>query len=203
MTSKEVLLEKLKKLKVLKSPEVVKAFERVERREFVAPEYKSHAYFDEPLPLFSGQTISQPYTVAVMTEALELHRSQKVLEVGTGSGYQAAIISEIIGERGQLFTIERIKRLVDFAKRNLKNYKNITLVHGDGSKGLPDKALFDRIIVTAAAGKFPNVLFNQLHENGILVTPTQDNKLLQIRKKKNQPVIKNLGAFVFVPLVED
>lgn len=202
-SDKEELIESLKRKGALKSHEVIKAFEKVPREDFTAPEHRSYAYIDEALPTFSGQTISQPYTVAVMTEALDLHKSQKVLEVGTGSGYQAAIISELVGERGIVFTIERLKRLFNFAKKNLENYKNVFVVLGDGSKGLPDKALFDRIIVTAAAQRFPEILFNQLRDGGKMIFPTQDRKLLAVRKKKDRAVIKDLGAFVFVPLIED
>ncbi|MBT4114202.1 protein-L-isoaspartate O-methyltransferase, partial [Candidatus Woesearchaeota archaeon] len=118
MSSKEALIEKHKRQGALKTPDVIRAFERVPREKFVAKDYQHYAYIDEPLPLFSGQTISQPYTVAIMTEALELSQSQKVLEIGTGSGYQAAIISEIIGPRGRLYTIERIPKLHEFATEN-------------------------------------------------------------------------------------
>jgi protein-L-isoaspartate(D-aspartate) O-methyltransferase len=201
--NKEQLIESLKNKGALKSGDVIKAFERVERENFVDTVYKSYAYTDEALPLFSGQTISQPYTVAVMTEALELHKSQRVLEVGTGSGYQAAIIAEIIGSRGILFTIERLGRLVDFAKQNLKKYNNVVIVQGNGVGGLPEKAPFDKIIVTAAASEFPKKLFAQLRDGGKMVIPTTDNKLFLITKKNTEPIVEDLGSFVFVPLVND
>jgi protein-L-isoaspartate(D-aspartate) O-methyltransferase len=202
MEPREILIETLKKKEVLKTPDVLKAFEKVSRENFVAKEYKSHTYVDEALPLFSGQTISQPSTVAVMTEALELSRSQRVLEIGTGSGYQSAIISEIIGDRGILFSVERLKKLHDFAKENLERYENIRLVLGDGSKGLPDNKPFDRIIVTAGVKDVPKPLLDQLRVGGIMVVPMQDCRLLVITKKDNNLDVKNLGNFKFIPLVE-
>ncbi|MBT3582572.1 protein-L-isoaspartate(D-aspartate) O-methyltransferase [Candidatus Woesearchaeota archaeon] len=201
--NKSQLIESLKSKGALKTNDVIKAFEQVERENFVDTVYRPYAYTDEALPLFSGQTISQPYTVAVMTEALELHKSQRVLEVGTGSGYQAAIIAEIIGKRGILFTIERLSRLVDFAKQNLKDYSNVDIVLGNGIHGLPEKAPFDRIIVTAAASEFPKELFAQLRDGGKMVIPTIDNRLLIIIKKGGEPMAESLGSFVFVPLVND
>ena len=138
-----------------------------------------------------------------MTEALQPHKGDKVLEIGTGSGYQAAILAEIV-KPGKVYTIERIKELVEFAKKNLRNYKNVEVIHGDGSEGLKEKAPFDCIIVTACAPKIPEVLVDQLSFGGRMVIPVGEKEHLQrlmlIIKKKNIEKI-DLGPFVFVPLI--
>lgn len=206
LSKKKALLDYLKS-SVLKTPSIIRAFEKVPREKFVLPEYRKWAYVDEPLPILAGQTISQPYTVAVMTEALEPQPGQRILEVGAGSGYQAALLSEIVGPKGKVFTIERIPELYEFAKRNLTKYKNVKVILGDGSKGLPEEPPFDRIIITAAAPKIPEKLFGQLKEAGIMVVPVGSSwagqKMLVVQKVRGKKQIKNLGYFVFVPLIEE
>ncbi|MEM2873983.1 MAG: protein-L-isoaspartate(D-aspartate) O-methyltransferase [Candidatus Nanoarchaeia archaeon] len=179
---------------------VLNAIEKVPREDFVLKEHRHLAYLDEPLPLKAGQTISQPTTVAIMTQALEVKEGQKVLEIGTGSGYQAAVLSVLVGPKGKIYTIERIAELVNYARKNLKNYKNVTVVHADGTKGYAKAAPFDRIIVTAAAAQLPDILFKQLKEKGIIVIPIED-RLFKIRKIKGKPEMRDLGLFVFVPLL--
>src|SRR3989344_560390 len=154
---------------VLKDKEIISAFQKVPRENFVLKEYKEQAYLDEPLPILKNQTISQPTTVAIMTQALAPKAGNKILEIGTGSGYQAAILSEIVGKKGKVYTIERIKGLFEFAKKNLKKHKNVVRIFGDGSKGYKEAAPFSRIIITAAANEIPNALFEQLKEKGILL----------------------------------
>ncbi|MEM4714049.1 MAG: protein-L-isoaspartate(D-aspartate) O-methyltransferase [Candidatus Nanoarchaeia archaeon] len=200
-SEKKALIEYWKATGLVTNEKVLKAIEKVPRENFVLPKYKEFAYLDEPLPLFSEQTISQPTTVAIMTDALEVKPGQKVLEIGTGSGYQAAILSELVGPKGKIITIERIKKLVDFARKNLKNYKNVKIIHADGTKGYLREAPYDRIIVTASASELPNTLFAQLKEKGIMVIPLEDH-LFKITKIKGNPMYKDLGLFLFVPLLK-
>ena len=200
---KKALIDYLIGSGILKNQRVIDAFRKIKRQNFLLPEYREFSYADEPLPIMSGQTISQPTTIAIMTEALKLKPGMKVLEVGAGSGYQAALISEIVGLKGKVFTIELLEELYKFAKRNLKDYKNVKVILGDGSKGYEKEAPFDRIIVTAAGSKIPEKLFEQLKEQGILMIPVGSSfsqEMLEIRKVKGEKLIKNLGQFVFVPL---
>jgi protein-L-isoaspartate(D-aspartate) O-methyltransferase len=202
---KEALIKFWRNSKIITSKAVLRAFEKVPREDFVLSEYRTYAYVDEPLPTFAGQTISQPTTVAIMTQALEPKAGQKILEIGTGSGYQAAVLSEIVGSKGQVITIERIKDLFEFAKKNLKSYENVKVICADGSKGYTKEAPYDRIIVTAAAKQIPENLFGQLKEKGTMVIPVGktsfSQRLLKIKRMKNKKEIKDLGPFVFVPLI--
>src|SRR5580700_10560877 len=138
---------------------------RVPREEFVAEPYRAHAYDDNPLPIAEGQTISQPYMVAIMLELLELSPEQTVLEIGTGSGYQTALLAEL---SRHVYSIERHPELAAQAESVLQRlaYANITILIGDGTAGLPALAPFDAIIVSAAAPEFPRTLFEQLREGG-------------------------------------
>ncbi|MFH1637507.1 MAG: protein-L-isoaspartate(D-aspartate) O-methyltransferase [Candidatus Woesearchaeota archaeon] len=187
------------------SKKVVKAISQVQRDKFVLKEYIKDAYADIPLPIHAQQTISQPSTVAIMTEALEVKAGDKVLEVGSGSGYQAAILSKLIGSRGKVFTIEIIEELARFAENNISaaGIKNVETVHGDGSLGYKKEAPYDRIIVTAASPCFPEDLFKQLKENGIMVVPSgglYTQSMLKVKKKKGRAITQELGWFCFVPL---
>ena len=154
----------------IRDPAVIDAMYRVQRHEFVLPEYRNAAYLDRPLPIDAGQTISQPYVVAFMTEALKLGPDDKVLEVGTGSGYQAAVLAAIVAE---VYSIEIIDTLAVSAAARLDRlgYNNVTVVSGDGYYGLPDDAPFDAIIVTAAAGHVPPPLVEQLKPGGRMIIP--------------------------------
>jgi protein-L-isoaspartate(D-aspartate) O-methyltransferase len=135
-----------------------------------------------------------------MTSALQPEKGQKILEIGSGSGYQAAILSELAGEKGKIYTLERIKALADFAKKNLKSYKNVSVLHADGTKGYEKAKPYDRIVVTAAASELPMAIFRQLKENGLMVIPIEDH-LFRITKVKGKSVMDDLGLFAFVPLV--
>ena len=149
----------------IRDPKVLEAMLRVERHLFVPDEMKDKAYMDSPLPIAMGQTISQPYIVAYMTETLHLGSEDRVLEIGTGSGYQAAILAEIVKE---VYSIEIVKELAEEASRRLQNlgYTNIYVKHGDGYKGWPEKAPFDAIIVTAAPPEIPEELVRELTSPG-------------------------------------
>jgi protein-L-isoaspartate(D-aspartate) O-methyltransferase len=182
---------------------VLAAMTKVPRERFVRENLRDQAYADRALGIDCGQTISQPYIVGLMTQALGLSGTERVLEIGTGSGYQTAVLAEIGRE---VLSIERYKELTRQAGAVLKElgYRNVTLVVGDGTLGLREQAPFDRIIVTAAAGSIPPALFEQLAEGGILVIPLGDreSQMLQaIRKVAGQPVVNDLSTCRFVPLV--
>lgn len=187
----------------IKDERVLNAMRNVPRHLFV-PEYIRHsAYDDMALPIGEDQTISQPYMVAVMTELLELKGDEKVLEIGTGSGYQAAVLAELVKE---VYTIERISELADKAQKKLAEigYDNVHVMVSDGTKGLEDAAPFDRIIITAAAPKIPEPLINQLKEGGIIVAPVGERfsqMLIKGRKEKGVFVEEYHTPCVFVPLV--
>jgi len=185
------------------APRVIEAFRKVPRHLFVPEEFRSHSYNDHPLPIGEGQTISQPYIVALMTDLLGLSGEEKVLEIGTGSGYQAAILAELGRE---VYTVERHKLLAERAERILKelNYQNVKVLVGDGTKGWKEFAPYQRIMVTASAPDVPQPLFEQLDEMGKLVIPiggrwSQD--LTLVEKKKSKMTRKYICGCVFVPLI--
>jgi protein-L-isoaspartate(D-aspartate) O-methyltransferase len=182
--------------------DILKAMRKVPRHLFVPPEYQKEAYGDFPLPIGYGQTISQPYIVAYMTEAVRPNKKKKALEIGTGSGYQAAVLAEIVDT---VYTIEIIPELAAESGVRIKNlgYKNIIVKAGDGYHGWVEHAPFDIIIVTAAADQVPGPLINQLAENGRLVIPVGQSGSLQnlilLVKKNGKIEKKNLVPVRFVP----
>ena len=163
--------------------------------------FRENAYDDIPLPIGHEQTISQPYTVAAMTEDLEVREGHKVLEIGAGSGYQAAILAEVTGKSGSVTTVERIRELASMAKENLEaaGLGNVTVVNADGTLGYPKKAPYDRILVAADSPSIPNPLKEQLKKGGKMIIPvkgamTLAQKGVVFRQKK-------LGIYAFVPLI--
>lgn len=200
---KNLLINSLIAEGVLKTKEIIEAFRRVRREDFVLSQYKEHAYVDEPLPLPANQTISQPFTVASMTEALQPKSGQKILEVGAGSGYQAAILLEIVGPKGSVVTVERIHELAKLARSNLQKtgYKNAKIIEGDGTMGYEKEAPYDRIIVTASSPGVPEPLLKQLKENGRLVIPVGDRMMLVEKEKGGKIRETFLGYYAFVPLI--
>ena len=204
-TSREQLVNRLVKDSYIKSDIVKKAFLTIPRENFV-PEYlKLQAYVDRPLEIGKGQTISAPHMVAIMCEALDIQKGQKILEIGAGSGYHAAIVSQLLGEKGHIYTIERFEDLAKTAEQNLKNtdITNVTVVVGDGSEGLKKYEPYDRIYVTCAAPSIPNPLVDQLKDHGKLLIPVGSMycELQLIEKKGKEIQSKDLGGCVFVPLV--
>ncbi|GAB6054916.1 protein-L-isoaspartate O-methyltransferase [Methanobacterium movens] len=203
------LVARLESYGIIRSPSVKKAMETVPREEFLPEEFQSRAYLDQPLPIGEGQTISAPHMVAIISEKLDLKKGMNVLEIGTGFGYNAAIVAEIIGEEGHLYSIERISSLAEVAKKNLKltGYdKRVTVIVGDGTKGLPAHAPFSRIYVTAGAPDIPESLKNQLEIGGKLIIPVgssnYNQELIIIDKiGENKFKSKKLGGVAFVPLI--
>jgi protein-L-isoaspartate(D-aspartate) O-methyltransferase len=187
----------------IKDKRIIETFYKVERHKFVPENLRGSAYGDFPVSIGEGQTISQPYIVALMTECLQLKGVEKVLEVGTGSGYQAAILAELAKE---IYSIDRIEPLAKKAEAVLNElgYKNIKIKVGDGSQGMPEEAPFDRIIVTAAGPCIPLPLTEQLNENGRLVIPLGESFsqiLTVLEKKKGSLIAREICGCVFVPLI--
>ncbi|MFA6896650.1 MAG: protein-L-isoaspartate(D-aspartate) O-methyltransferase [Candidatus Paceibacterota bacterium] len=187
----------------LKSRIFKEAFTKVDRKDFVPKEYSYLAYEDFPLPIGFGQTISQPSTVAFMLQELELKKDDKVLEVGTGSGWNAALISHIIGEKGKIYSIEIFKELAEKVKEKLKNYKNIIVLNENASHGLAKYAPYNKIILTAAPKELSKEFKEQLADGGILLAPVGEyvQKLIKLEKKKDRFIETEKGDFVFVPLL--
>jgi protein-L-isoaspartate(D-aspartate) O-methyltransferase len=198
---REKMVETQIKARGVKDPRVLTALLNVERHRFVPNEYLSSAYSDQPLPIGEGQTISQPYIVALMTELLELKENEKVLEIGTGSGYQAAILAELAKE---VYTIEIIEPLASTARKRLSElgYQNVIVKAGDGYLGWPEAAPFDAIIVTAAPDHIPKPLIDQLKEGGRMVVPvgTHTQELKKIVKRSGKMETTNVIPVVFVPM---
>ena len=195
------LVEKLRQ-KGIKDERVLAAVQKVPRHVFFDEALLTHAYEDKAFPIGEGQTISQPFTVAFQTEKLEIKSGDKVLEIGTGSGYQACILMEL---GVKLYTIEYNRKLFERTRDFLPTmgYQPF-FIHGDGSKGLPTKAPFDKILVTAGAPVVPQALIDQLNENGILVIPVGDREkqvMLKLTKRKNKIEKEEYDYFAFVPLL--
>lgn len=185
---------------------VLSAMKEVPRHFFVTQSERGRAYVDTPLPIGHSQTISAPHMVAIMCNLLELEEGQRVLEIGAGSGYNAAVMSRLVGDTGIIYSIERIKELVLFAKSNLKKagYSNVEVILNDGSSGYPQKAPYDRICVTASAPDTPIALVEQLRPGGIMVIPEGDSyqQLFIIRKNKDGTIVKKKwGDVFFVPMI--
>ena len=202
---REKLVCKLKKEGYIKSIEVEKAFLETSRELFLPEHLKKYAYVDTPLEIGERQTISAPHMVAIMCEALEVKQGQVVLEIGTGSGYHAAVVSKLVGIKGHVYTVERFKSLAENAKKNLKSnfINNITVETGDGSMGLSKFAPYDNIYVTCASPSIPTPLVDQLKDNGKLLLPVGRHvcDLELIQKKDDNITVKSLGGCAFVPLI--
>ncbi len=201
---RQAMVEKDIRARGVKDKKVLEVMGKVPRHLFVDPPYRDKAYADHPLPIGEGQTISQPYVVALMTESLRLRSSDRVLEIGTGSGYQAAVLAEIVKE---VYTIEIRKPLAEMATERLRDlgYKNVEVKYGDGYFGWEEHAPFDAIIITAAANHIPPPLIKQLKEGGRLIIPlggtTYFQTLTLATKKQGELTLEQLGSVLFVPMI--
>ena len=185
---------------------LIEAFLKVPRESFVPEELKEEAYTDTPLPIQYGKTISQPTTIIIMTSALGVREGQKILEIGTGSGYQAAILARMVGEKGRVVTLEVVPELVSLARENLRKagVTNVGVIEDDGSQGYEKESPFDRIIVTAACPAIPEPLLRQLKPNGVLVAPVgglRIQEMVKVEKTEGGLEREALGEFMFLPLV--
>ena len=203
MNSREKLTRHLQEdIKVFKSPEIKKAFEKIDRADFVSDDYKNEAYEDYPLSIGYGQTISQPTTVAFMLELLEPAKGNKILDVGSGSGWTTALLSEIVGDEGNVTGIEIVPELVYFGQKNLAKYgyKNSKIVKANEKIGLKSEAPYDRILVSACfENKIPAELVNQLKIGGIIAASVDDSicKIEKISEEKIKQICYE--GFAFVP----
>jgi protein-L-isoaspartate(D-aspartate) O-methyltransferase len=205
MQKRQDMVDKDIKGRGVKDKKVLEVMGKIPRHLFVDEDLRDRAYADYPLPIGEGQTISQPYVVALMTEALRLKPTDRVLEIGTGSGYQAAVLSEIVKE---VFTIEIRKNLADTASKRLKylGYNNVKVKYADGYFGWKEYAPFDAIIITAAANHIPPPLIKQLKEGGRLIIPLGSTVYYQTltlvtKKKKEELDVEQLGSVAFVPMI--
>lgn len=194
----------------LKTSQIIRAFKKIDRADFVPEDFKHESYVNAPLPIGFGQTISQPLTVAFMLEVLAPEKGNKILDVGAGSGWQTAILAEIVGPAaagGKVFAIEIIEKLFEFGRKNVDKYnfvksERVEFVRGNGSVGLVQHAPFDRIIAAAAAyGEIPSAWKEQLKIGGRLVAPVGSDIILLVKKGDNAFEEKKFSGFAFVPLV--
>src|SRR3989344_6658635 len=201
------LIGLLQKEGYLKTQSVIGAFQAVDRKDFVPADLADKAYANEALPIGEKQTISQPLVVAFMLEILGVKAGEKILEVGTGSGWKTALLASLVGKDGEIISIERIELLSERAKANLSKYGVVEsgvveLVVGDGSRGYPEQAPYDKIIAAAAADKFPEVWKEQLKIGGRIVTPVGNSIFVVDKITKDRFEQKEYFGFSFVPLVK-
>ncbi len=206
--TKEKLIRGLIKDGYLKTQKIIDTFNIIDRKDFVPESLQNEAYGNYPLSIGMRQTISQPLTVAFMLELLGAQAGEKILDIGTGSGWQAALLAEIVGEQGKIISIERIEELKNFTESNLKKYdflekEIIILILGDGSKGYPEEAPYDKIIAAASGEKIPDIWKEQLKIGGRIVAPVKQS--IFVLEKINQKDFKEMQyfGFNFVPLIVD
>jgi len=199
------LISVMQKSGFLNDKKVEFAIRKTPRHEFVPTSLKEKAYDDSPIPIMKNQTISQPSVVSRMTEWLDVKEGQKILEIGSGSGWQTAILACLVGD-GMIYSVERHPELAEFAKKNLKKLgiSNVKIILGDGSFGFPEASPFDRIIITAACKKVPDSLLEQLSINGLLIAPVggYPQSMVLLKKTSKEIIeIKNQPGYVFVPFL--
>ncbi len=200
-TAKEILIHQWTSSGTITDHRVIEAFQHVPREDFMPEHLKQEAYEDNAFSIEYGQTISQPTTVVLMLQALELNGGEKILEVGTGSGYNAALLSVLVGPKGKVITTEIISNLARNAQEKLRPYRNVRVIPIDGSQGYLKEAPYDRIIITAACKKISSILKGQLKKNGILLAPVDADGAQHMRKLKKHGksfTEEQLGIFYFV-----
>jgi protein-L-isoaspartate(D-aspartate) O-methyltransferase len=202
LSREEMVLTQLER-RGITDQRVLEAMRKVKRHHFVEPAFRDRAYDDSPLPLDEGQTISQPYVVARMTSLLNVQSTDKVLDIGTGSGYQTAVLAEL-GRK--IYSIERHMTLLMKARRNLESegYANVVLKQGDGTIGWAEFGPFDKILISAAAPTFPKTLFNQLRDGGTMVFPMGEMRtqiLMVVERQGEDALTREVGQVSFVPLI--
>ena len=203
MNSNKKLAQSLISRGCLKTESIINAFEKVDRADFVPARYLSEAYGDYPLPIGEGQTISQPATVAFMLELLQPQAGEKILDVGSGSGWTTALLAQIIGVKGRVIGLERVPELVKLGRKNIKRYdfKQAVIKQAGDKLGLASEAPFDKILVSAAASGFPDELLKQLNNGGRLIIPV-NNSIWEIQKTIGGQIKKReFPGFAFVPLI--
>lgn len=199
------LIDKLVRRGYINSDNVKKAMREVPRHLFVPEEMKDMAYVDSPQPIGQGQTISAPHMVAMMVEALDVKSGQKILEIGGGMGYHAAVLGKMVGKEGEIYSVEYLESLAESGRKKLKkaSIDNVHIIIGDGSNGYKNKAPYDRISVACGAPNIPKPLIDQLKENGKILIPVGGQmyqNLIKGTKKGNSLEKENLGGVLFVPL---
>jgi len=205
---RKTLVDKLFNQGYIKSQKVKKAMLKVPREQFMPQGSFYQAYADRPFPIGKGQTISAPHMVAIIAERLDLEGGMNILEIGTGWGYNAAVVAEVVGRKGHIYTVERIPELAAKARENLEKTgysKLVTVIEGDGTLGYPEKAPYDRIYGTASAPKIPEPLKEQLKIGGKLIVPMGSDYfqdlISMVRVSEDEYQTKNLGGVVFVPMI--
>jgi protein-L-isoaspartate(D-aspartate) O-methyltransferase len=209
LDERKELVKKLSEYGYIKSENVRQAMEKVPREEFLPEENRYYAYNDQPLPIGKGQTISAPHMVAMICEKLQLEEGMKVLEIGTGFGYNAAVISEAMDKKGHVYSIERIEYLAKLAEENLRRTgydENVTVIVGDGTLGYEKEAPYDRIYGTASAPYVPEPLKEQLKVGGRLLVPVGEQSYFQdliciVKNSETEYKEKSLGGVAFVPMI--
>ena len=208
MATNEELIGDLIKSGYLKTPAIIKAFESIDRKDFVPEALKDSAYENTALPIGEKQTISQPLVVAFMLELLELKPGEKVLEIGTGSGWNTALMAQMIGETGKIYSIERVPELYESGKVNIAKYGflengRVETILGDGSRGYEKEAPLDKIIAAASAEEIPEAWKEQLKIGGRIVAPIKDSIVVLDKTTKDQFDKKEYFGFSFVPLIRN
>lgn len=202
----EALVESFVNMGILRTPRIIKAFLSCPRHLFVPDKYLKHAYEDIPLPTFNGQTISQPYTMAVMLEALNPSSGDKVLDIGSGTGWTTCLLAEIVGKKGLVVGIELNPKLAEFSKENIRKtqLKNIEIICGDGKKGYPKEAPYNCVLINAACNNVPEMVVEQVKIGGKIVAPINSipfQEMVLFHKLSSGELTRiNLGNYVFVPL---
>lgn len=203
MKDLDTLIDSMIINRVLKSPQIIKAFEEVDRKEFVPEMFKESAYVDAPLGIGADQTISQPSTVAFMLEHLSPQKGEKILDIGTGSGWTTALLCHIVGEEGSVTGLERVHMLVEMGKQNLAKFcqgEHCTIESAGDALGRPGEK-FDKILVSAAAEKLPETLVEQLNVGGKLVIPVQNSINIVTKTGEDETETESIYGFRFVPLI--